>query len=164
MTCTRAFRVLIQVSVVGRRWRGRVESVGQYLKRARLERGVSIGELARVTRVPERSIVSLETDRFDELPGEVFVRGFLRAYARALSMSVDDLLARYTSSRRVAQVALPPSVSRAHGRSKKFGVAIGLTVLLIVFTLALSIAVARRARTAPSKLSSAELALQQRSA
>jgi cytoskeletal protein RodZ len=105
----------------------------------------------------------LETDRFDELPGEVFVRGFLRAYARALSMSVDDLLARYTSSRRVARVALPPSVSREPRRSKKFGVAIGLTVLLIVFALALSIAVARRARTAPSKLSSAELALRQRS-
>jgi cytoskeletal protein RodZ len=129
------------------------------LKSIRLDRGMTVAEIARTTRIPERSIASLEADRFDDLPGEVFVRGFLKAYARALPISVDELLARYTSSRRVAGVASMPIVTRESKSPRRFGLAIGLTVLLIVFTLALSILIVRRARIVPSKLSAAEVAL-----
>ena len=141
-----------------------MEPVGRYLKNIRLARGITIGEIARVTRVPERSIIALEDDRFDDLPGEVFVRGFLKAYARALSISVDDMLARYTSSRRVARVVPLPIVPREPKTSRRFGLAIGLTVLLILFALALSFAVARSARDLPSKLSAEVAPRFQRSA
>ncbi len=130
-----------------------MESVGQFLKRARVERGMSVDEIARITRIPARSIVSLENDRFEDLPGEVFVRGFLKAYARALPVSVDELLARYTSSRRVTYVAPLPTLSRETKTSTRFGLAIGLTVLLILLTVALSIVLVRRGRGRSSELS-----------
>ena len=71
-----------------------MESIGQYLRRHREERAMSVEEVSRATRIPVGNLERLENDHFDDLPGEVFVRGFLKAYARAVSMSVDDVLAR----------------------------------------------------------------------
>src|SRR5215510_15923353 len=85
-----------------------MESVGQLLRRHRTEKRMSVEEISRATRVPSASIERIEADRFEELPGEVFVRGFLRSYARALEISPDEVLARYTASRRIAWVTPLP--------------------------------------------------------
>ena len=53
---------------------------------------MSVEEVSRVTRVPAQSVERIEADRFDELPGEVFVRGFLAAYARATIEQARGLL------------------------------------------------------------------------
>ena len=101
------------------------------------------------------SVERIEADRFDELPGEVFVRGFLRAYARALEVSPDDILARYTASRRVVWVTPLPITSPVRpARSRRFGVAIAFVLLLILFTLALSIVLRPRGDDMPQELSS----------
>ena len=50
-------------------------TVGQYLRELREQRKMSVEEVSRATRVPVASVERIETDRFDELPGEVFVRG-----------------------------------------------------------------------------------------
>ena len=70
-------------------------SPGAYIEEQRVRRGMSIQQLAVVTKIPARSLVLLEADRFGELPGQVFVKGFLRCCARALGVSqqgVMDLL------------------------------------------------------------------------
>lgn len=59
-----------------------MDTVGRYLKRTREARAMSLEEVSRATRIPVASIEQIEGDHFDDLPGEVFVRGFLRAYAR----------------------------------------------------------------------------------
>src|SRR6266511_4153622 len=113
----------------------------------------------RATRIPVGNLERLENDHFDDLPGEVFVRGFLKAYARAVSISVDDVLARYTSSRRVALVTpLPMTSPIQKTQGRRFGVAIAFVVLLILFTLALSIVLKPRGRDVPSELSSLDAA------
>jgi len=132
-----------------------MESIGQYLRRNREERAMSVEEVSRATRIPVGNLERLENDHFDDLPGEVFVRGFLKAYARAVSIPVDDVLARYTSSRRVAWVTpLPMTSPIQKTQGKRFGVAIAFVVLLILFTLALSIVLKPRGRDVPSELSS----------
>jgi len=129
-------------------------SVGQHLKGLREAKRMSLAEVSRATRVPVASVERIEADRFDELPGEVFVRGFLRAYARALDVSGDDVLARYTSSRRVAWVTPLPITSPVRpARSRRFGVAIAFVLLLILFTLALSIVLRPRGDDMPQELS-----------
>src|SRR5882757_5049727 len=93
-------------------------------------------------------------DRFDELPGEVFVRGFLKAYARAVGVPPEEVLARYTASRRVAWVTpLPISSPSKPARSRRYGVAIAFVLLLILFTLALSIVLKPRGHDMPQELS-----------
>src|SRR6516165_11748423 len=124
-----------------------MDSIGRYLKRTREARAMSVEEVSRATRIPVASIDKIEADHFDDLPGEVFVRGFLKAYARAVSIPVDDVLARYTSSRRIAWVTpLPMTSPIQKTQGKRFGVAIAFVVLLILFTLALSIVLKPRGR------------------
>ena len=133
------------------------ETLGISLKRQRERRGTSLAELSRVTRIPQASLEALESDRFDELPGEVFVRGFLKSYAQAVGLAPSDVLARYTSSRRVAYVTpLPvqtPLQAAREGQGRRFGVAIAFVLLLILLSLALSIVLKPRGRDMPTELS-----------
>jgi cytoskeletal protein RodZ len=136
-------------------------SVGQHLRALREAKRMSVAEVSRATRVPAASVERIEADRFDELPGEVFVRGFLRAYARALEVPVDEVLARYTASRRVAWVTPLPITSPVRpARSRRFGVAIAFVLLLILFTLALSIVLRPRGDDMPQELSARPATLQ----
>jgi cytoskeletal protein RodZ len=134
------------------------DPLGTFLKYERERRGVSVAELSRVTRIPLASLEAIESDRFDELPGEVFVRGFLKAYAQAIDLVPADVLARYTSSRRVAYVTpLPvqtPLQAAREGQGRRFGVAIAFVLLLILLSLALSIVLKPRGHDMPSELSS----------
>lgn len=131
-------------------------TVGQYLRELREQRKMSVEEVSRATRVPIASVERIETDRFDELPGEVFVRGFLKSYARAVGVPADDVLARYTASRRVAWVTpLPIAAPSRPARGRRLGVAVAFVLLLILFTLALSIVLKPRGDDMPQELSRA---------
>ncbi len=55
---------------------------------------MAIAEIAAETKVPVASLRSIEEDRLDDLPGEVFVRGFLRAYAQCIGLDSDEILSR----------------------------------------------------------------------
>lgn len=131
-----------------------MESIGKYLRSARESRAMSLEEISRATRIPVANLERIESDHFDDLPGEVFVRGFLRSYAQAVAVPEEEVLARYTSSRRVAFVTpLPMTSPIQQTQGKRFGVAIAFVVLLILFTLALSIMLKPRGHDVPSELS-----------
>jgi len=68
-------------------------SIGDYLKRQRLLRGVSIEDLAATTRIPLRSLERLEAGYFDGVT-DGFVRGFVRTVALALGLDADQTVAR----------------------------------------------------------------------
>ena len=116
---------------------------------------MSIAEVSRATRIPTRAVERIEADHFDDLPGEVFARGFLKAYARAVGLTPDDVLARYTAARRIVSVEpLPIAVPVARSGTRRFGVAIAFVLLLLLFTLALSIVLRPRGHDRPTELSS----------
>lgn len=71
------------------------ETVGQVLRAAREATGRSVVELARVTRIPVGSLVALEENNFAALPASVFVRGFIRSYAREIRLDPPDVLGLY---------------------------------------------------------------------
>lgn len=67
--------------------------IGDYLRRQRVLRGITIEELSELTRIPLRSLERLERGQFDgEADG--FVRGFVRTVALALGLDADDAVAR----------------------------------------------------------------------
>ena len=72
-----------------------METPGLMLKREREARGLTLTELAKVTRIPEASLLSIENNNFEDFPAEVFVRGFLRNYARQLSIPADEIIQSY---------------------------------------------------------------------
>lgn len=134
-----------------------MDTVGTALRRQRETKRMGLAEVSRVTRIPVSTLEAIEQDHFDDLPGEVFVRGFLKSYAQTVGLLPDDVVARYTASRRVAMVTpLPvasPVTAAREGHGRRFGVAIALVLLLILFTLALSIVLKPRGRDLPSELS-----------
>jgi cytoskeletal protein RodZ len=68
---------------------------GEHLKREREMRGVSLEEIAAATRISTRFLEALENERWSELPGGVFNRGFIRSVARFLGLDEDALVAEY---------------------------------------------------------------------
>ncbi len=69
--------------------------LGHYLRSLRESKGGSLEEMARSTRVGLRHLEALETDKLNELPAPVFVRGFIRAYCSFLNEPADGALAHY---------------------------------------------------------------------
>jgi transcriptional regulator with XRE-family HTH domain len=67
-------------------------SPGPYLKAQRKRRGMSLDQLAAATKIPRPQLELLEADRYEELPGMVFTKGFLRCCARALELDPDTVL------------------------------------------------------------------------
>lgn len=68
-------------------------SIGEYLKRQRLLRGITVEELSAMTRIPLRSLERLEAGYFDGV-SDGFVRGFVRTVALALGLDADNTVAR----------------------------------------------------------------------
>ena len=135
-----------------------MESIGRYLRRERELRQISLEELAQTTRIPFKMLEHIEDDDFEKLPGEVFARGFLKCYARALGVEADEVLAVYGQQNRRAVAVTPAPIMAIQPpeRGRRFGIAIALVILLILFTLALSIVLKPRQRDTQIELSSRE--------
>jgi cytoskeletal protein RodZ len=131
-----------------------MESLGVYLQRQRELQQLSLAEIAQTTRIQARVLKQIEEDRFDELPADVFVRGFLRAYARAVGVDESEVIERYDSAYKTeTETAVPLVTVSAPESGRSFGLAIALVILLILFTLALSFVLRPRYRDAPLELS-----------
>ena len=68
---------------------------GENLKRIREELKIGLETVAAATRVPLPSLANIEQENFEELPAEVFTRGFIVAYARHLALDVETVVADY---------------------------------------------------------------------
>jgi hypothetical protein len=73
--------------------RSRETSIGAYLARQRRMRGISVGELAELTKIPTRSIERMEAGAFDGNP-DGFVRGFVRTIAAGLGLDPEEAVMR----------------------------------------------------------------------
>ncbi|WP_374539045.1 helix-turn-helix domain-containing protein [Chitinimonas taiwanensis] len=84
-------------------------SAGAILAAQRKQLGMSVDEVSAKLKLSHRQIEALETDRYDALPGNTFVRGFVRNYARLLQIDAQPLL-HYLEShlpQEAPQAALP---------------------------------------------------------
>lgn len=93
------------------------EDFGSYLKHQRELRGVPLDEIALSTKISIRFLQALEENRFEDLPGEVFIKGFIRSYGEAIGSNADELLAAYLESSGELQAGetseAPPSKSES---------------------------------------------------
>ena len=69
---------------------------GESLKREREMRGVALEEISSATRIATRFLQAIENEQWDQLPGGVFNRGFVRAVARYLGLDEENIVAEYT--------------------------------------------------------------------
>ncbi|HEU4759556.1 MAG TPA: helix-turn-helix domain-containing protein [Dehalococcoidia bacterium] len=112
--------------------------LGETLRRARLERGITFEDAERVTRIPRKYLEALEQENFGILPAPVYARGFLRSYAGYLGLNPTDLLPFFP----VGHVEEPkleplPQVKQPRTWSPSGVVAVAAVGILILIVVAL---------------------------
>jgi cytoskeleton protein RodZ len=75
------------------------DSLGEFLRRERELRHISLDDVAERTKISRRYLEALEDERYERLPGETFVRGFIRSYAQSVGLDPEDTLLIYSQSR-----------------------------------------------------------------
>ena len=83
-------------------------SFGEWLRRQREMREISLRDIADRTKISLRYLEAMEADRFDLLPAPIFAKGFLREYARYVGLSPDDVVNHYLSVHRPEELAGDP--------------------------------------------------------
>jgi cytoskeletal protein RodZ len=121
--------------------------IGSSLREARLRQGLDFDELEARTKVRAKYLRQLEDERFDQLPGHAYTKGFLRVYADALGLDgrlyVDEYNSRYVAGEEGGgQPRLPrsPSPSRRQRRERRESRTVGVALAAILFVTALVIA------------------------
>jgi cytoskeletal protein RodZ len=70
-------------------------TLGEKLRQAREERGISISEVAEQTRISSLYLKSIEEDNYKPLPGGIFNKGFVKAYAKYVGLDEQEALQDY---------------------------------------------------------------------
>lgn len=64
-----------------------LHSTGELLRRAREQKNLSLEDVAKKTRIPQRHLASIESGDFDALPGRTYAIGFAKSYARMVGLT-----------------------------------------------------------------------------
>ncbi len=70
-------------------------SFGEKLRLEREKRKISLDQISSSTKIGTRMLQALEEDKFNQLPGGIFNKGFVRAYARVVGLDEDQTVADY---------------------------------------------------------------------
>ena len=124
-----------------------MESLSERLKKGRISKRLSLEEVERELYIRRSYLEALEGGNYDRIPSEVYLKGFLRNYARFLGISPDEATAQYEQEKlakleepvkrqrtvrreRAAERELPP-------KKKPWGCIATSVVLVIVIILAI---------------------------
>ncbi|MDD5039651.1 MAG: helix-turn-helix domain-containing protein [Patescibacteria group bacterium] len=90
----------------------RSKTLGERLRKVREEMGKTVDEAAAATQIRAEYLAALERGAYQELPGHVYIEGFLREYARFLNVSADFVLGLYRQQEK--------KVIRDHAKGRLF--------------------------------------------
>lgn len=77
---------------------------GDKFRKARENKGFSLDDVSNVTKIGSRMLQAIEEEHFDQLPGGVFNKGFIRAYAKHLGLNHEEAVTEYLACLRQAQI------------------------------------------------------------
>jgi hypothetical protein len=112
--------------------------IGRTLREARDARGLTLETVEKDTKIRARYLHALEEERFGELPGEAYARGFLRTYADHLGLDGPEVLAAYRARQRVhEEAAVVPRPQRPYAPPRIGPALAGLAAAAILAGLSL---------------------------
>jgi cytoskeletal protein RodZ len=74
-----------------------VTELGNRLKEARLAKGLSLEDLQSITKIQKRYLIGIEEGNYSSMPGNFYVRAFVKQYAEALQLNPDEIFETYKS-------------------------------------------------------------------
>jgi hypothetical protein len=87
---------------------------GEVLRRIRMGRGIELEEVANITKIGMSHLRNIEANRYELLPAQVYLRGFLREIARCLRIDPTAAVDSYMQKLQ-AELASRPSTPRPRG-------------------------------------------------
>ena len=72
-----------------------MKELGAILKAAREKKGVSLEDIQMITKIRLKHLEALEAGDFAQLPGEVYVKGFLANFAKTVGLDGDEIIKKY---------------------------------------------------------------------
>jgi hypothetical protein len=113
-----------------------VFEIGNSLREARTRRGIEFAQAEQATKIRGKYLRALEDERFDLLPSETYVKGFLRNYAEYLGLDgqlyVDEFNSRFVTD---SEVSARRASSQGHRRNRRLetnGVLLTLAAIAVV--------------------------------
>jgi cytoskeleton protein RodZ len=105
--------------------------LGELLRVEREKKGLSYERVSQITRLRKHFIIAIENEDWDSLPPSVFIRGFIRSYAKALGLKEQEVLNLYQRDS-----SMPPLSPRQFIEPKKLRIGYFLTLILFLGILA----------------------------
>lgn len=121
--------------------------VGETLRQARKEKGISLKEAEEATKISSRYLKALENEDYQILPGRVYILGFLRIYSAYLGLEVQEIVNQFKTtapekeakvavgtSRRVSCKVEPRNKQFAFNNKKFYGIGLIVLIVLLLFS------------------------------
>ncbi len=89
-------------------------SLGEFLRQEREQRGISLEQVASVTRIGIRTLHALEADHYSELPALPFILGFVTSYCRFISINPKEILTKFNDYMTTKASAERPKREEGH--------------------------------------------------
>ncbi len=124
--------------------------LGEYLRKHREDAGLTLKEISSITRIRCEYLKALEAEEYEKIPGEVYVRGYIKAFLQTLSIDPSEAIRLYAEQKEAALAAQTPPPAQA---PRSFWTVIPTHVLypalLLLLIVPLLFFVSRRTDTVP---------------
>ncbi|WP_368887138.1 helix-turn-helix domain-containing protein [Limosilactobacillus fermentum] len=150
-------------------------NVGKKLREAREKKGLTLDDLQQATKIQKRYLIAIEDEKFDELPGDFYVRAFVKQYADTVGLDGNTLLKDYDDdlpqtktaeySNHLAQAVetrtgnRQPTVDRVDRARRYLPTVIIAVVVVIILGAIWATAIVRNRQDAATKIDSSSVSV-----
>ncbi|MBN8250016.1 helix-turn-helix domain-containing protein [Priestia flexa] len=93
--------------------------LGQRLRQERENKGMSLEDLQKNTKIQKRYLIGIEEGNYDVMPGKFYVRAFIKQYCEAVGLNPDDIFDQYKTDIPTTQTDdIPQPLSRVRSRKE----------------------------------------------
>lgn len=117
------------------------ELLGVYLKKNRESKKITLEDIAKETKIQKRYLEAIENDKYDEIPGETYLRGFLRNYSVSIGLNPEIIIEKYDNIKKKAEEEeiIVEEIKESKKKKKEsnllFNSVIAFLVLIVFFIL-----------------------------
>ncbi|PKM89978.1 MAG: hypothetical protein CVU87_03590 [Firmicutes bacterium HGW-Firmicutes-12] len=112
-----------------------MENIGSALRQARLEKNISLEEIEKSTKIRRVYLEALENEDWNVIPGNVYLKGFLRSYVRYLGLNEEEYLTaiKMVTTPTPETEPIPDKIELPGRPKKRNAIIFGFIAVLILF-------------------------------
>lgn len=116
-----------------------METPGRLLKKTREEKGQTLEDFSGLLKIRHDYLAALEDEAYSFLPGDVFIKGYLRIYSNALGINADYVLDLYKKQVDAARSLEAPPVKTKKAFNYKRYIAISASAAIVLLLAVLAV-------------------------